>query len=335
LGSGLSAADVAHWPYNGLRMHNWVFWVVFNAFVLLMLVLDLGVFHRESHVVRFKEAIAWTFVWVSLAGLFALLVHQFGHHMVPNPTRPNSELALEFVTGYLIEESLSVDNLFVFLLIFRYFRVDQLHQHTVLFWGILGALVMRAAFIVGGVTLINRVHWVIYLFGAFLIYTGFRLFKQQEAEIHPENNPVLKLFRRFVPVSPQYEGRRFLVKRAGQWIATPLAVVLLVVETTDVMFAADSIPAILAVTRDPFIVYTSNVFAILGLRSLYFALAGMMEVFHYLHYGLSVILIFIGVKMLSSEYFHIPIGVALSVVAGILVISVIASLLFPARKPAR
>jgi tellurite resistance protein TerC len=316
-------------------MHNWVFWVVFNAFVLLMLVLDLGVFHRESHVVRFKEAIAWTFVWVSLAGLFALLVHQFGHHMVPNPTRPNSELALEFVTGYLIEESLSVDNLFVFLLIFRYFRVDQLHQHTVLFWGILGALVMRAAFIVGGVTLINRVHWVIYLFGAFLIYTGFRLFKQQEAEIHPENNPVLKLFRRFVPVSPQYEGRRFLVKRAGQWIATPLAVVLLVVETTDVMFAADSIPAILAVTRDPFIVYTSNVFAILGLRSLYFALAGMMEVFHYLHYGLSVILIFIGVKMLSSEYFHIPIGVALSVVAGILVISVIASLLFPARKPAR
>jgi len=311
---------------------NWVFWVVFNAFVLLMLVLDLGVFHRKSHVIRFKEAIAWTFVWVSLAGLFALLVHQFGHHMVPNPTRPNSELALEFVTGYLIEESLSMDNLFVFLLIFRYFRVDRSHQHAVLFWGILGALIMRAAFILGGVTLINRLHWIIYLFGAFLVYTGIRLFRQQETEIHPESNPVLKLFRRFVPIAPQYEGRKFFVQRGAQWIATPLAVVLIVVETTDLMFATDSIPAILAITRDPFIVYTSNVFAILGLRSLYFALAGMMEVFHYLHYGLSVILIFIGVKMLASEYFRIPIGVALSVVGGILVIAVIASLLFPGKR---
>jgi len=311
---------------------NWVFWVVFNAFVLLMLVLDLGVFHRRSHVIRFKEAIAWTFVWVSLAGLFALLVHQFGHHMVPNPTRPNSELALEFVTGYLIEESLSMDNLFVFLLIFRYFRVDRSHQHIVLFWGILGALIMRAAFIIGGVTLINRLHWIIYLFGAFLVYTGIRLFRQQETEIHPENNPVLKLFRRFVPVAPQYEGRKFFVQRGAQWIATPLAVVLIVVETTDLMFATDSIPAILAITRDPFIVYTSNVFAILGLRSLYFALAGMMEVFHYLHYGLAVILMFIGVKMLVSEYFQIPIGVALSVVGGILVISVIASLVFPRKR---
>jgi TerC family integral membrane protein len=311
---------------------NWVFWVVFNAFVLLMLVLDLGVFHRKSHVVHFKEAMAWTFVWVSLAGLFALLVYLFGHHMVPHPTRPNSVLALEFVTGYLIEESLSVDNLFVFLLIFRYFRVERSYQHTVLFWGILGALVMRAAFILGGVTLINRVHWVIYLFGAFLVYTGFRLFKQQETEIHPENNPVLKLFRKFVPISENYEGRKFFVKRGLRWIATPLAVVLIVVETTDVMFATDSIPAILAITRDPFIVYTSNVFAILGLRSLYFALAGMMEVFHYLHYGLSVILIFIGVKMLTSEYLPIPIGVALSVVGGVLVISVIASLMFPRKK---
>ena len=311
---------------------NWVFWVAFNAFVLLMLVLDLGVFHRKSHVVRFKEAVAWTFVWVSLAGLFALLVYLFGHHMVPDPTRPNHELALEFVTGYLIEESLSVDNLFVFLLIFRYFRVDRSHQHAVLFWGILGALVMRAGFILGGVTLINRVHWVIYLFGAFLVYSGIRLFGKQETQIHPENNPVLKLFRRVVPISEQFEGRKFLVKRGVRWIATPLAVVLIVVETTDVMFATDSIPAILAVTRDPFIVYTSNVFAILGLRSLYFALAGMMEVFHYLHYGLSVVLIFIGVKMLGSEFFQISIGVALSVVGGILVISVVASLLFPVRK---
>lgn len=309
---------------------NWVFWVVFNAFVVLMLALDLG-FHRKSHVVRFKEAVAWTFVWVSLAGLFALLVHQFGHHMVPNPTRPNSELALEFVTGYLIEESLSVDNLFVFLLIFRYFAVDRAHQHSVLFWGILGALIMRAAFIVGGITLINRLHWIIYLFGAFLVYTGFRLFREEETKIHPEQNPVLKLFRRLVPVAPQYEGGKFFVKQGMRWVATPLAVVLIVVESTDVLFATDSIPAILAITRDPFIVYTSNVFAILGLRSLYFALAGMMEIFRFLHYGLAVILIFIGVKMLGSEYFQIPIGVALAAVGGVLVISVIASLLFPRR----
>ena len=310
---------------------NWIFWVVFNAFVVVMLVLDLGVFHRRSRVVRFREAVAWTFVWVSLAGLFALLVHQFGHHMVPNPTRPNSELALDFVTGYLIEESLSMDNLFVFLLIFRYFRVDRLHQHAVLFWGILGALIMRAAFIVGGITLINRLHWIIYLFGAFLVYTGFRLFREEETKIHPEQNPVLKLFRRLVPVTQQYEGGKFFVKQGMRWVATPLAVVLIVVESTDVLFATDSIPAILAITRDPFIVYTSNVFAILGLRSLYFALAGMMEIFRFLHYGLAVILIFIGVKMLGSEYFQIPIGVALAAVGGVLVISVIASLLFPRR----
>jgi tellurite resistance protein TerC len=220
----------------------------------------------------------------------------------------------------------------VFPLIFRYFRVDPTHQHSVLFWGILGALIMRATFILAGVTLIKRVYWIIYLFGAFLVYSGFRLFKQQETKIHPENNPVLKLFRRFVPITRQYQGRKFFVKEGVRWIATPLAVVLIVVETTDVMFATDSIPAILAVTRDPFIVYTSNVFAILGLRALYFALAGMMEVFHYLHYGLAVILIFIGVKMLGSELFEIPIGVALSVVGGILVISVIASLLFPRKN---
>ena len=310
---------------------NWVFWVVFNAFVLLMLVLDLGVFHRKSHVIHFKEAIGWTFVWVSIAGMFAVLVYFFGHHMLPNPARPNSVLALEFVTGYVIEESLSMDNLFIFLLIFRYFAVDRSHQHSVLFWGILGALIMRATFILAGVTLINRLHWIIYLFGAFLVYSGVRLFKQQETEIHPEKNPVLKLFRRFVPISQRYEGRRFFVKQGVRWIATPLAVVLIVVETTDVMFATDSIPAILAVTRDPFIVYTSNVFAILGLRSLYFALAGMMEVLHYLHYGLSVILIFIGMMMLGSELFQIPIGVALSVVGGILVLSVVASLVFPRK----
>jgi len=306
-----------------------VFWVAFNAFVLLMLVLDLDVFHRKADAVRFKEAIAWTFVWAALAGLFALFIYLFGHHVVPNPTRPNHVLALEFVTGYLLEESLSIDNLFVFLLIFRYFAVDRAHQHAVLYWGILGAMVMRAAFIVSGVTLINRLHWFIYVLGVFVIYSGIRLIREQGAQIHPEENPVLKLFRRLFPISEEYQGRRFFVKRGARWIATPLAVVLIVVETTDLMFATDSIPAILAITRDPFIVYTSNVFAILGLRSLYFALAGMMEVFHYLHYGLSLILIFIGAKMLASEYVQIPIGVALSVVGGILVISVVASLAFP------
>ena len=318
---------------SALQLHamppNWVFWVVFNAFVLLMLVLDLGVFNRKAHAIRFQEAIGWTFVWVALAGLFALVIYLFGHHLVPNPTRPNQVLALEFVTGYLLEESLSMDNLFVFLLVFRYFAVDRAHQHAVLYWGILGAMVMRGVFILSGVTLINRLHWFVYVFGAFVVYSGIRLLRQQEAQINPEKNPVLKLFRRFFPISEQYEGRKFFVKRGLRRVATPLAVVLIVVETTDVMFATDSIPAILAVTRDPFIVYTSNVFAVLGLRSLYFALAGMMEVFHYLHYGLSAILIFIGLKMLASDYLQIPIGAALAVVGGILVVSVVASLMFP------
>jgi tellurite resistance protein TerC len=312
---------------------NWLFWVLFNVFIVAMLALDLGVFNRRAHVIHFKEAIAWTFVWVSLAGAFAVLLAFYGHVMVGTYRRPNSQLALEFVTGYLIEESLSVDNLFVFLLIFRYFQVPRGNQHKVLFWGIIGALLMRAAFIAAGVTLINRFHWIVYVFGAFLIYTGFRLLREHGAEVHPENNPLLKLFRRFFPVTTEHGQSRFFVRTAAGWAATPLALVLLVIETTDVLFATDSIPAILAVTRDPFVVYTSNVFAILGLRSLYFALAGMMELFHYLHYGLSVILIFIGLKMVSSTYVEIPIGVALGVVATVLIIAIVASLLFPAKKP--
>jgi tellurite resistance protein TerC len=296
-----------------------------------MLVLDLGVFHRKSHEIRFKEALTWVAVWVGLAAVFAVLLYFFGHTMTGVRTKPNSELTLEFITGYLIEESLSVDNLFVFLLIFRYFKVPKAHQHKVLFWGIVGALVMRGIFIATGVALINRFHFIIYIFGAFLIYTGYKLFRQEEAEIHPERNPVLKAFRRYMPVTQDYEDAKFLVKRGARWFATPLAVVLVVVETTDVLFAADSIPAILAITRDPFIVYTSNVFAILGLRSLYFALAGMMEVFHYLHYGLAIILAFIGVKMVLSEVFKIPIGIALGVVAAVLAVSVLASVI--KKKP--
>jgi tellurite resistance protein TerC len=283
-----------------------------------MLVLDLGVFHRRTHTVKFREAMIWSAVWVALAFIFALVIF-FWHGRAPS---------LEFVTGYVIELSLSVDNLFVFLLIFRYFQVPPGHQHKVLFWGILGALIMRAIFIAAGVGLIQRFHWVVYVFGGFLIYSGIKLFRQGEAEIHPEKNPVLRLFRRWVPVTKDYEGDKFFVRRTGL-LATPLLVVLVVVETTDLLFAVDSIPAILAITRDAFIVYTSNVFAILGLRSMYFALAGMMEMFRYLHYGLSIVLMFVGGKMLVSHYYEVPTAIALGAVAGILILSVVASLLRP------
>jgi len=242
--------------------------------------------------------------------------------------------ALEFVTGYVIELSLSVDNLFIFLLLFRFFKVSAPHQHKVLFWGILGALVMRAIFILLGVGLIQRFHWIIYVFGALLIYSGIKLFFQEEAEVHPEKNPVLRLFRKFVPVTDDYHGEAFFIRKGNRRYATPLLVVLVVVETTDLIFAVDSIPAILAITLNAFIVYTSNVFAILGLRSMYFALAGMMEMFHYLHYGLSLILIFVGAKMLVSHYYEVPTEIALSIVAGILVMSVLASKLFPKKKQA-
>ena len=302
-----------------LLSHPWFFWVAFNAFVLLMLVLDLFVFHRHAHVIKFREALSWTAFWISLAACFAVLVY-FWH----GPAK-----TLEFVTGYIIEESLSVDNLFVFLLIFRYFKVPAQYQHKVLFWGIVGALGMRIVFIAAGVALIQRFEWIIYIFGIFLIYAGAKLFRSEEAEIHPEHNPVLKLFRRRFRVTPDYVEGNFSVVRDGKRYFTPLAVVLLVVETTDVAFATDSIPAILAISRDPFIVYTSNVFAILGLRSMYFALAGMMEIFHYLHYGLATILVFVGAKMLVSHYYPIPVAAALAVIAVVLGVSVAASLLFP------
>src|SRR5690348_1070557 len=268
-----------------------------------MLVLDLGVLHRRAHAVKFREALAWSIVWIALAGVFAAVVY-FWHGRTP---------MLEFVTGYVVELSLSVDNLFVFLLIFRYFRVPSHLQHRVLFWGILGALIMRGIFILLGVSLIRRFHFIVYLFGAFLVYTGIKLFREHEKDIHPENNPVLRLFRRWMPVTPDYVGGKFFVRQPGLY-ATPLLIVLLVVETTDVLFATDSVPAILAITLNAFIVYTSNVFAILGLRSLYFALAGLMEKFRYLHYGLALILTFIGVKMLISGYYPIRTEIALGIV---------------------
>lgn len=310
---------------------NWIFWILFNAFVLAMLALDLGVFHRTKHVVHFREAIGWTLVWITLAGAFAVLIYFFGNTITGNYQHKNADLALEFLTGYVIEESLSVDNLFVFLVIFRFFAVPRKHQHGVLLWGVVGALVMRAVFILVGIKLLNAFSWIIYVFGAILIYSGIKLFRQSEAEINPEANIVLRWFRRMFRVTEEFEGDKFIVVRDGLRYATPLAVVLVLIETTDLLFATDSIPAVLAITREPFIVFTSNVFAILGLRSLYFALAGMIEVFHLLHYGLSVILIFIGVKMLASHYVPIPIGVALGVVAGVLLVSIVLSLLFPQK----
>ena len=289
-----------------------------------MLALDLGVFHRGGgHVVKVREAMLWSVAWITMAAIFALIV-LFWHGRTP---------ALEFVTGYVIELSLSIDNLFVFLLIFRFFKVSPEHQHRVLFWGIIGALVMRAIFIVVGVGLISRFAWITYIFGLLLLFSGIKLFLQKESEIHPEHNPVLKLVRKLIPVTKDYEGGKFFVRKP-QLYATPLFIVLIVVETTDVAFAVDSIPAILAITLNAFIVYTSNVFAIMGLRSMYFALAGLMEMFRYLHYGLSLVLSFIGVKMLIHHYYKIPTHWALAAVAGILLISVLASLVHPAQETA-
>lgn len=298
-----------------------IFWILFNLFVFAMLALDLGVFHRRAHAVRFREAMGWSVMWIALAALFAILVY-FWH---------GRTASLEFVTGYVIELSLSVDNLFVFLVIFRYFRVEGANQHKVLFWGILGALLMRGVFILLGVSLIRKFHWIIYLFGALLVYSGLKLLRSDGSEVHPEKNPVLRSFRKWMPVTDDFVDGKFFVRKPGLF-ATPLFIVLLVIETTDILFAVDSVPAVLAITLNAFIVYTSNVFAILGLRSMYFALAGMMDIFHYLHYGLSVVLIFIGAKMLVSHYYTIPTGIALAAVGGVLTISVAASLLFPKKQ---
>lgn len=297
------------------------FWIGFNVFIVAMLLLDLKVFHRDAHEVKTKEAIGWSIFWFSLAALFALGVF----------LKMGSQKGLEFVTGYLIEESLSVDNLFVFLLVFRYFGVRGELQHKVLFWGILGALVMRLVFILAGVALLDRFHWLIYVFGAILIVSGARLWTEKDKQIDPEKNPVIRLFRRFVPVLSRYRGSQFLVRKRGRLWATPMVVVLLFIETTDLIFAIDSIPAVLAISTDPFIVYTSNAFAVLGLRALYFALQGIMDTFHYLHYGLSATLIFVGGKMVASDLVHLPTWISLAVVAVVLGVSIWASLRWPAR----
>jgi len=305
-------------------------WVGFIACVLIFLALDLGVFHRKAHQVSFREALLWTSLWFCLAMLFAVAL---------KPLRGEKE-ALEFVTGYLIELSLSMDNVFIIALIFGYFHVPAEHQHRVLFWGILGALIMRGIMIGAGVALINMFHWLLYVFGAFLVFSGIKMMFV-ESEVDPEKNRVVRLARKFFPVTPELHGQRFMTIWNGRKALTPLALVLLMVETTDLIFAVDSIPAIFAVTRNPFIVFTSNVFAILGLRSLYFVLAGAIGYFRYLKTGLSVVLVFIGVKMLLDPHegheklpfqFDIPTPVSLLIVAGIILIAIICSVVAAQRE---
>ena len=317
----LALVEITGWHWGG-----------FIVCVLFFLALDLGVFHREAHVVKFREALAWTAVWFSLAMCFALLLR---------PLRGERE-ALEFVTGYLIELSLSMDNVFVIALIFSYFKVPPQYQHRVLFWGILGALIMRGVMIGAGVALISALSWILYVFGIFLIYTGIKMVFV-DTEVHPEKNQVLKLARRFFRVSPELDGQKFLTYYQGKRALTPLALVLLMVETTDLIFAVDSIPAIFGVTSKPFIVFTSNVFAILGLRSLYFVLAGAIGYFRYLKVGLALVLVFVGVKMLIAPHgetpnrfqYELPIAVSLLVVVGIIVASILASVIVARRERKR
>jgi TerC family integral membrane protein len=294
-------------------------WIVFMLVVFALLAIDLGVFHRRAHAIRFKEALLWSACWIGLSLAFNAWIY---FHFGPRT-------GLEFLTGYLIEYALSVDNIFVFLVIFSYFGVHPAYQHRVLFWGILGALLLRGLFILAGATLIARFHWIIYLFGAFLVYTGVRLLRHEETEIRPEHNPVLRLFRRFVPLTPDFVGQRFLVRLDGRLLATPLLLVLVVVEATDVAFATDSIPAIFAITRDPFIVFTSNICAILGLRSLYFLLASLMFRFRYLNVGLGLVLAFVGMKMLASEIVEVPTGLSLGIIVLLLGGSIVVSWLRP------
>ncbi|HCY43494.1 MAG TPA: hypothetical protein DHV48_19525 [Prolixibacteraceae bacterium] len=297
-------------------------WAGFIAFVVLLLAIDLGVFHRKSHEVKIKEALIWSAVWISLAFIFNYGVYIF----------MGKEKALEFLTGYLIEKSLSVDNLFVFIMLFTFFKVEPKYQHKVLFWGILGALIMRAIFIFAGVALISRFHWIIYIFGAFLVFTGIKMLFHKDEEVTPDKNPLVRLFKKFFPVTEQMHGGNFFVKINSKTVATPLFIVLLVVEFTDLIFAVDSIPAILAISTDSFIIFTSNVFAILGLRALYFALAGITQYFHYLKYGLSAILVFVGVKMVIVGFYKIPIVYSLLTILGILIVSIVLSIVFPQKE---
>ena len=301
--------------------HSLSWWVGFNILILVLIAIDLGLLHKKSHVISVKEALIWSAGWIFISLTFNVGIYfWFGY-----------DSALQFLTGYLIEKSLSVDNIFVFAILFSYFKVPPEHQHKVLMWGILGALVMRGALIAIGTALITNFHWIIFVLGAFLVYTGIKMALQKEISVNPEKNPVVNLAKKFIPISDDYDGDKFVTTVNGKKTFTPLLVVLLVVEVTDLMFAVDSIPAIFAITTDAFIVYTSNVFAILGLRALYFALSGVLNMFHYLKYGLGMVLSFVGTKMLISEFYIIPIPLALGAVAAILAISIVASIVVPAK----
>ncbi|MBZ5640904.1 MAG: TerC/Alx family metal homeostasis membrane protein [Acidobacteriia bacterium] len=301
--------------------HGLAAWVLFNLLILGLLALDLGVLHRKSHVVGFRESLLWNVVWTAVGLAFGwLVVRVYGH-----------QPGLEYFTGYVIERALSFDNIFVFVVVFQYFRVAAEHQHRVLYWGILGALLMRGTLIVAGAALVAMFHWVLYLFGAFLLWSGVQLLVKKDEAPHPERNPMIRLVQRLLPVDAAERGPRFLVRRGGRWHATPLLIVLAVVETTDLVFALDSIPAIFAVTRDPFIIYTSNVMAILGLRAMYFLLAAMMTQFRFLRHGLSLVLVLVGLRMLVDRWVDVPTGLTLSIVCGILAAAVAASVLFRPR----
>ncbi|HEX5034727.1 MAG TPA: TerC family protein [bacterium] len=304
-----------------MTLQGWL-WTGFLIFILAMLFLDLLVFNRKAHTIKIKEAIGWSIFWIVLALIFNAGIYYFEGH----------DQALRFLSGYLVEKSLSVDNLFVFLLIFSYFRVPSIYQHKVLFWGIFGALVFRAIFIFAGIALLQKFAWLFYILGAFLVITAVKLVMETEKEIHPEKNPILNFVRRLMPCTPDYEGDHFFVRRDNRWWATPLFIVLIAIETTDVIFAVDSVPAVLAISLDPFIVFSSNAFAILGLRALFFALSGMMQAFVYLHYGLAAILGFIGVKMILAHWYKIPIAYALGFIALSLVLSALASVLWPPKE---
>jgi tellurite resistance protein TerC len=299
------------------------FWIGFHIFIFIMLALDLGVFHKHTHKVPVKEAVIWTIVWISLALIFNLFVlFEFG-----------KTKALEFLTGYVIEYSLSVDNIFVFILIFSYFAVNDQYQHKILFWGIIGALVMRGIFIFAGVALITRFHWIVIIFGAFLVFTGIRMLFKKETEVDPDMNPIVRFFKRFLPVTNTMHGDKLFIRQNHRLYATPLFLVLLIIESSDLIFAVDSIPAILAISHDRFIVYTSNIFAIMGLRSLYFAIAGIMGYFRYLKVGLAFVLTFVGLKMLAAYFnFEIPIVLSLVIIITILIISILASMVIKEEK---
>ena len=293
-----------------------MFWIIFNAFVLMMLALDLGVFHRKSHEVSVKEALTWTFVWIFLALVFNTIIYFWR----------GQQQALEYFTGYLVEKALSVDNIFVFIMIFTYFQIPTKYQHKVLFWGIIGALIMRVIFIFAGVALLEKFHFTIYIFGALLVFTGIKMFNHSNSKIEPDKNPVVKFFKKFMPVTQTLHEDKFFIRINGRKFATPLFLVLILIETTDLIFAVDSIPAILAITQDQFIVYTSNVFAILGLRSLYFALAGIIHRFWLLSYGLAIVLVFVGIKMILIDFYKIPIEWSLLFIATTIAASIFLSL---------